>query len=129
MKVSKFFAASDLAVVDVNPEMADVTNPRGEVIGYASYVYADSERGDRKRRPVTVSRWEKEAMEPAEALARALNARLAAGKLPVGFDRWEDARPCYGSPAYVEYGAQDDCEFEEQSRHELEHPNYGWGRF
>jgi hypothetical protein len=114
MIVTNFFAASDLAVVDVNPEMADMSNPRGEIIGYASYVYADSERGDRLRKPITVSRWEKEAMEPAEALARALNARLAAGKLPVGFDRWEAARPGYGSDAYIEYGAADDLAAERE---------------
>jgi hypothetical protein len=118
MKVTNFFAASDLAVIDRDPEMADMSNPRGEIIGYASYVYADSEHGDRRRKPVTVSRWEKDAMEPAEALARSLNARLAAGKMPVGFDRWEEARPGYGSDAYVEYGQADDVALERREAEE-----------
>ena len=112
MKVSNFFAACDMVVVDVDPEMADMTNPRGEIHGYAAYVYADSERGDRRRLFVKSSRWEDEAICPADTLARSLNARLAAGKLPVGFDRWEAARPCYGSDAYVEYGQADDLELE-----------------
>lgn len=112
MKVSQFFAMSELAVVDVNPEMADMSNPRGEIVGYASFVYADSEHGDRRRLYVRSSRWDDEAMAPANKLADALNARLAAGKLPIHFDRWEDARPGYGSAAYVEYGQDDDLELE-----------------
>lgn len=107
-----FFAATDLVIVDVNPEMADYTNPRGEILGYAAYVYADSESGDRRRFFVKTSRWESEVLPQAERLAAALNARLASGRLPVAFDRWEEARPAYGSDAYVAYGQYDDLMLE-----------------
>jgi len=118
MRVTEFFAACDLCVVDVNPEMADMANPRGEIHGYASFVYATFERGDRRRLFVKSSRWEDEAIAPADTLARALMARLANGKLPVGFDRWEECRPCYGSPAYIEYGQEDDLMLERKEAEE-----------
>jgi hypothetical protein len=107
-----FFAATDLAVIDVNPEFADYSNPRGEIVGHAAYVYAESARGDRRRVYVTSALLERDALEPADRLARALNNRLAAGKLPVAFDRWEDARPAYGSDAYLNYGQADDLAIE-----------------
>ena len=114
MKPTHFFAATDTVVVDVNPEMADYDNPRGEIMGYAAYVYAEDAAGNRVRTHVASSRWMEEFMPRAVQLAAALNARLAAGRLPVGFDRWEAARPAYGSEAYVQYGAADDLIWERQ---------------
>lgn len=46
---NQFFAATDLCVVGSNPEMADVSNPHGNIYGFAAYVYAESEQGDRCR--------------------------------------------------------------------------------
>lgn len=114
MKPTHFFAATDLVVVDVNPDMADYSNPRGEIHGYAAYVYAEDQSGNRVRTHVATSRWESGCLPQAEQMAAALNARLAAGRLPVGFDSWEQARPAYGSEAYLEYGAADDLQWDRQ---------------
>jgi hypothetical protein len=100
MNIEHFFAATDLVVVGTNPEMADYDNQRGDIIRSAAYVYAEDARGNRRRLHVATG-WESEVLPKAEALATALTARLAnLGKAPVGFDRWHDARPAYGSDAY-----------------------------
>jgi hypothetical protein len=100
MNIETFFAATDLVVVGTNPEMADYDNPRGNIIRSAAFVYAEDARGNRRRLWVTTG-FEFEVLPKAEALAAALVARLKnLGKLPVGFDRWADARPAYGSDAY-----------------------------
>lgn len=118
MITNGFFAATDLVVIGTNPEMADYDNPRGEIIGYAAYVYADSVSGDRRRLFVKTAHWESEVLPQAERMAAALNARLAAGRLPVAFDRWDEARPAYGSDAYVAYGQHDDLMLERQEAQE-----------
>lgn len=118
MRVSNFFAATDIVVIGSDPEMADISNPRGEIHGFASFVYADSERGDRKSVFVKTAGSEADAMAPAEKMAAALNVRLANGKLPTGFDRWQDARPAYGSKAYMEYGQEDDLMLERREAEE-----------
>lgn len=109
MELFGFFAASDLVVVDYNSEMADVVNPRGAIFGEAWYVYAENVQGDRWRYYLGI-----DCKEKAEKLAHALNMRMLAGKLPVAFDRWEQHRPAYGSPAYVAYGQADDLAWERQ---------------
>jgi len=112
MKAVAFFAATDIVVVGQNFENADVSNPRGYEFGSAAYVYAEDAAGNRRRLFVASSRWEDEVLPKAEKLAAALTARLAAGKAPVGFARWEEARPAYGSAAYVAYGQDEDVALE-----------------
>lgn len=107
-----FFAMTDLAVLGTNPECADYTNPRGEIVGHAAYVCAEDAAGNRKRFFIKADLLEARAIEPAEKFAAALQARLAAGKLPVGFASWVAARPAYGSEAYEAYGAEDDLAWE-----------------
>lgn len=108
MKPTGFFAATDIVVLYADPEMADYTNRRGEVYGHAAYVYAEDDAGNRCRLFVAANRLEGDVLPEAERMAEALTARLAAGKLPVAFDRWEDARPAYGSEAYIAHGQDDD---------------------
>jgi len=100
MRVTQFFARTDIVVVGSHPEMADFSNPRGHLYGFSAYVVADSESGDRRELYITTSRDERECLAGAEAVAAALNARLALGKLPVAFGRWQEGRPAYGSDAY-----------------------------
>jgi len=107
-----FFAASDLVVIDQNPEMADMDNPRGDVYGTAAKVVAENEAGDRRSVVVAVARWAEEVEPRAERQAAALNLRLASGRLPVGFDSWAAERPAYGSDAYIAHGADDDIAWE-----------------
>jgi hypothetical protein len=114
MKIVSFFAAADIVVIGTDPEMADYDNRRGEIHGSAAFVYAEDERGNRRRLLVKTARFESDALPQAESMAIALTARLAAGKLPVAFDSWAHARPCYGSDAYIEYGQADDLALERE---------------
>ena len=107
-----FFATSDLCIIGSNPEMADFTNPRGHLYGEAAYVAAEDAAGNRCRLHVLTDASRIAALEPAEAMAAALNARLANGKLPVAFASWLSDRPAYGSDAYVQYGQDDDLALE-----------------
>ena len=98
----EFTSRTDIVVIGQNPEMADYDNPRGDIHGFASYVVAEAENGERRCRLVKVSRLESEALEAAQRQATALNVRLASGKLPVAFGRWDQDRPRYGSAAYCD---------------------------
>ena len=112
MQIAQFTAYTDIVIIGQNAEMADYSNPKGYVYGFSAYVCAVSESGDTRVKHVVSARWEAEAMAKAEAQAAALNARLALGKLPVGFDSWEAGRAVYGSEAYEAYGQADDVELE-----------------
>jgi hypothetical protein len=99
----EFSQMTDIVVIGVNPENADYENPRGEIYGYASYVVATSERGERRRMFVNSGHvaYEKELLQEAEEIAIRLTTRLnSLSKLPVGFDMWEEYFPVYGSPAF-----------------------------
>ncbi len=95
-----FFAATDIVVLGSNPENADVTNPRGEYFGSAGYVVAEDAQGNRVRQHIKTCHRDVDALNAASAVAAALQVRLAQGKLPVAFDRWEETFPAYGSEAY-----------------------------
>lgn len=102
MKLSFFFANSDIVVIGTHPEAADYDNPNGFIFAISSYVYAEYEDGTRVRKHVKTNKNEQEAMGSAEKMAEALNVRLANGKLPVAFNTWESTFPCYGSDAHNE---------------------------
>lgn len=111
--IAGFHAQTDIVVIGHNAEMADYDNPRGELYGFAGYVIAESPEGDRWAWHVATQRHDERALlQQCERLAAALTARLARGLHPVGFAGWPETRPCYGSPAYVAYGAADDLELE-----------------
>jgi hypothetical protein len=110
-----FTATSDIVVIGVNPESADYTNPQGNLYGFASYVRASNDYGDTRIFHVTTSALEREAMDAAEQLAKALTARFQnLGKLPVGFDAWTQGRAVYGSDAYLNYGQDDQLSWERE---------------
>lgn len=112
MQVTQFTAYTDIVIIGQDAEMADYSNPRGYIYGFAAYVCAVSEFGDTRIKHIATARWETEAVAKAEAQAVALNARLALGKLPVGFASWEAGRVVYGSEAYQAYGQADDLAWE-----------------
>jgi hypothetical protein len=97
-----------VTIVGFDSEYADIDNPRGARFATDFVIYASDEFGNRAESPARFRGDE----EGAERYAAALRARLAAGKLPVGFDRWAEARPVYGSDAYVAYGQADDLALE-----------------
>lgn len=119
MKPEFFFAETSTVIVEYDPERADYSNPRGEIYGSAGYVYAEDSKGNRLRQRVSTHYSDSVALSAAQRVANALNRRLATGKLPVGFTRWDVARPAYGSDAYVEYGAADDLEWERSLEEEI----------
>jgi hypothetical protein len=91
-------------VVGQDSEHADMSNPRGLLYGTANVISARDEHGNTAEAP---ERFLNDP-EAAERFVAALAARLASGKLPVGFANWTEGRAVYGSPAYVEYGAEED---------------------
>jgi hypothetical protein len=111
----EFFARlGDVVVVGQNSESADYDNPRGYVYAEQVVVIAEDANGERVQTVVGTTD-EDDALSllaRAERLAAALNARLAAGKLPVAFASWQSIRPCYGSDAYVAHGQADDLAVE-----------------
>lgn len=117
-----YTACTDLIIVGQNSEMADISNPNGNIFGHAAYVIAEDARGARKALFVGKHRWEDEVLPKAEVLAVALNARAAAGKFPIRFADWKDSAPCYGSEEYVssdqeyEYAAQERADEYDESR-------------
>lgn len=98
-----FFPMTDIVVMCQDPESADMSNPRGYVYGYSSYVVAESSIGQRVRLYVSSDYHEQEPFYKAEQLANCLNARLNnLKKLPVNFSKWQEYFPAYGSEAYSE---------------------------
>ena len=116
-----FDVTSLIVVVGTNPEMADVTNPRGELYGLSFAVRAVNERGDTWEKHVaTGSPWqEKELEAQAKKVAEALQVRLdRLGRLPVGFAQWSPGRAVYGSQAWEEYGNDEEMALERREAEE-----------
>ena len=112
MQIEIFRSGTDLVIIGQDAEAADYTNPRGNIYGFSAFVEAVSVQGDTRVLHVATGNDEAEVLAKADVLAAALNARLANGKLPVAFDRWEAGRAVYGSEAYVEYGQDEDLAWE-----------------
>lgn len=112
----------DIVVMGTNPEMADVTNPRGEYHGFRPFVFATDDKGNRKAfyvgDAVAYHRFTgQEILEKVRAravsMATYFNDRFRnGGKLPLRWAEWRDTRPAYGSEAYIAYGAADDIAWE-----------------
>ena len=97
-----FHAATDIVVTGSNPENADMVNPYGHYYGAAAYVVAEDADGNRVRMHICTHQIDREALDKAQVVADALNARLERlGRLPVGFPvGWDETFPAYGSDAY-----------------------------
>jgi hypothetical protein len=87
---------SDLAVVRIDPEYADLDHPNGEIIGEVFYLVATNSRGDRR----SFGRFDFEA-----------EAEAAIPFAP-SVCEWQQDRPEYGSVAYQQYGQADEIESE-----------------
>lgn len=118
MQPIAFFARTGIVVIGSNPEMADYDNPRGHLFGSAAYVMAEDAQGNRRELHVVTLRSDADALAAAERVAAALTARLGLGKLPVGFARWQEGRPAYGSEAWQQYGEADEIALERREAEE-----------
>lgn len=112
-----FTVREEIVVTGTNPEMADYDNQRGDVHGIAFVIQASNDHGDTCEMTLAITPLRgcdaNHERAKAERFATALGARwLDKGKLPVGFDRWTEGRPVYGSPAYQAYGQADDLAWE-----------------
>ena len=87
---------SDWVVLRCDPEMADMTHPRGEVIGEVFRLLATAANGNR---------W---AWGGFESLELALASIESAPPVIL----WTETYPEYGSMAYVSHGQQEEVEWE-----------------
>ena len=92
---------SDYVVVGTNPEMADMSNPHGEIVRERWFIVAEDAKGNRRA-------WGGPYDSPEDADAA---YRLEAPPI----DLWAEIQPCYGSEAYVDGGwEQDLCDLERE---------------
>tara|TARA_R110000868_G_scaffold358096_1_gene619607 strand:- start:523 stop:930 length:408 start_codon:yes stop_codon:yes gene_type:complete len=113
-KITQFYVVPLEAIIGQNSENADMGNPQGYTYGTNALLVASNEYGDTWEMSAGSAMYSQDILPKAQALADRLNARLALGKLPVGFDAWVQGRAVYGSDAYVAYGQDDDLEWELQ---------------
>ncbi len=119
--ITAFDVTSDLVIIGQNPDMADMSNPRGHIHGLSYAVRAMNAPGDTWELHVATGRIGEEAelYAKTERLALALQARLDnLGKLPVNAAQWRQGRAVYGSAAYVEYGQDDEVALERREAEE-----------
>jgi hypothetical protein len=89
-----FCTRSDLRVVGRNPEMADMDNPRGDIIREVFYVLAENMQG---------RRWAHTFGSEDRARVERLVVRIRRAwrdGFPLNLELWNEVDPAYGSPAY-----------------------------
>ena len=103
----QFHLALKVVTVATNPELADFTNPRGEIRREAYTVIAEAKNGRRWEHDHTfVSRHNgDDCGERAEALRARIERAYAAGR-KLDKNLWCEIDPSYGSEAYVEQGVE-----------------------
>ncbi len=94
----QFFARSDLAVVGYNSENADMSNPRGEIIGEIWYIVAEAPNGRRWRH--------NRSSEYRVAMERHAELMADFSKGFLNALNWIEIDPCYGSEAYESQGIE-----------------------
>ena len=58
-----FGTRTDLQVIGTNPECADMSNPRGEIIGEVHYVVAETPNGEISKTDGDCIKWSTESKE------------------------------------------------------------------
>ena len=100
-----FAVRSDVVVVDTNPEMADVSNPRGEIYGEAYYIVGTAEDGSRiAHRVSATTSYGRVLTEVTPDRLMRLAERLNEERPALNPDLWDDIDPAYGSEAYIRGG-------------------------
>jgi hypothetical protein len=96
----EFVLSSYIARVGYNPEMADMSNPRGEIYAERWVVWAEKPCG---------RRWQHERSFAGQHEAQRLLDRIEAahrGGRRLNLDHWVEIDPAYGSDAYVSQGIE-----------------------
>lgn len=100
-----FGIIDNLVIIGSNPEMADMSNPNGNIEGLAHSIVAETPKGRRfvhNATAITHNGYADSDMtvERLERLSTYLNATHPS----LDADCWTEIQPCYGSPAYQEGG-------------------------
>lgn len=114
-KELNYFVRTDIAVVDRNPEMADMSNPHGDIHGDVDYIIAETPTGRRFAHVVVAltrpngtlvtsygSAYDDVTSARLEELAHHLNET----KPDLDEAYWNEIDPCYGSEAYIAQGTE-----------------------
>ena len=91
----QFFPLTDLVVIGNDPEIADMDNPNGDIIGHHAMVVAEWSDGRRKVKSIGSFVAEQPALDAAQTLADQFSA-----KHPDDLEKWFGHDPRYGSPAW-----------------------------
>jgi hypothetical protein len=98
-----YFVRTDIVVIDYNSEMADMSNPRGEIHGDADYIIAETPTGRRFAHQTTALTYPNGTTKSDVTCARLeeLAHHLNTTKPVLNMDHWAEIDPCYGSEAYI----------------------------
>lgn len=107
-------AGTDIVVIGQDPEMADYSNPRGDIHGHCAYVVVDAPNGRRwVHRKTFTSRWEDDALALIAPLLHSIESHLVAGGT-IREEFWTETDPAYGSEAYVNGGYEAQRAYQER---------------
>lgn len=107
-KELNYFVRTDVAVIDTNPEMADMSNPRGEIYGDVDYIIAETPTGRRfahSAYSLTYASGHSKT-EITSARLEELAHHLNTTKPELNEDHWHEIDPQYGSEAYISQGTE-----------------------
>jgi hypothetical protein len=100
----QFAVHSNIVVVGRNDEMADISNPRGEIHGETFFVVAEAASGRRWQHDhaftTTSMNGDGGCGERAERLRARIERAYASGR-KLNPRHWREVDPAYGSDAYV----------------------------
>ena len=103
----RFGVKSDLVIVGTNPEMADMTNPRGDLEGLAHYIIGEAPDGRRFiHEAVAYTRNGYAMNDMTVARLERLVDHLNDAHPSLDADHWSEIEPSYGSVAYQRSGAE-----------------------
>lgn len=103
-----YFVRTDIAVIDYNSEMADMSNPNGEIYGDADYIVAETPTGRRFAHQTTALTYPNGTTKSTVSCARLeeLAHHLNSTKPDLDMDLWHEIDPAYGSEAYISQGTE-----------------------
>lgn len=105
-------ALSDITVVGIDPEMADYSNPRGELYGDRDFLRVSNAQGR-----VYVTKYYPVHYKVMESAAFRLSVLIETGDVdPHHCPKLHRGTPVYGSKEWAEHGEADEVMWEEKER-------------
>lgn len=100
-QVSECYSGTNIVVISTDPEMADYSNPNGNIYGHCAAVFVCAADGSQFQYRETRTRCtEREALRAVQSLVDRVNAAIKKG-IKLNPNLWTEVRPSYGSEAYV----------------------------